>query len=89
MSKIRFTADLALPNPLPTALNNNPTPQEIIWMQNHTWLEIIKQAIVRLKGYASNMQPGTHMEENSTKATYHVCYHDIFPFAPCGPEQDI
>ncbi len=89
MSVIRYIIDLAAPNPLPAILYTNPTAGELTWMSNHTWLEIIRAAIVKLKGLSSKINPGEMDEENTLKAKYHICYHDEDPISPCGPEFDI
>ena len=89
MSVYRYMVDLALPNPLPAFFSTYPTQQELTWISNHTWFEIIRAAIVRLKNYSSKIQEGQPNAEDTTKAKYHVCYHDEDPQHQCAPEQDI
>jgi hypothetical protein len=81
--------DLALPSPLPQALNQKPTPAELTWLQDHTWLEILRKAIQRLKSYSEIIQPGTDRQEDTTRAKYHLCHHDETPTLPCEQEQDV
>ncbi len=89
MSVIRYRIDLAAPNPLPPVLFTKPTAAELTWMSNHTWLEIIRAAIVKLKGLSNKIKPGTIWEEDTLKSKYHICHHDETPPIPCEPEEDI
>ena len=75
MSYIRLRVELAFPEPLAPILANNITQ--------------IRQAIRDLKSFARNINAGTELEENTTLAVYHRCYHDEDPERPCDPEQDI
>jgi len=89
MSVYRYMIDLAVPRPLPAFFDTKPTPAEITWITNHTWIEIIREAVIRLKNYSSKINNGVNLEEDTTKAKYHVCHHDEVPQLPCEPEEDI
>ncbi len=69
MSHLRFTLDLAVKMPIPSALQ--------------TKLQAIKDRIKELKAFAEKI----NSEENTIRATYHICHHD--EGKPCEPEQEI
>ena len=73
MSYLRLNIDLAVKEPIPETLAAE--------------LPAIKQAIRRLKTYASKINQGTANEEITVKATYHICRHD--EGLPCDQETEI
>ncbi len=73
MPYLRFTLDLAIPQPLPPALV--------------AALPTIRQGIKDLKAYAAKINAGKANEEMTVKATYHICNHDIGQ--PCDAEVEI
>jgi len=73
MSYIRFTLDLAVKEPLPQELKNA--------------LPKIKDAIRKLKSYASKINEGSVNEEITVKAVWHRCKHD--EGLSCEAEQEI
>ena len=73
MSYIRFNLDLAVKQPIPQALQNK--------------LPVIRDAIKRLKAYASKINEGQANEEMTVRAVYHICHHD--EGLPCEPEQEV
>lgn len=75
MSYLRFNLDLAVKQPIPTALKDK--------------LPAIRDAIKQLKSYASKINEGKNNEEMTVKASYHICHHDSGNTIPCEPEQEI
>ncbi len=75
MSYLRFIVDLAIKQPISSGLQAQ--------------LSAIATQILRLQSESEKINPGQIMEENSTRATYHVCHHDEHPPKPCDPEEDI
>lgn len=73
MSYIRFQLDLAVKQPIPAALMSK--------------LPEIKEAIRKLKSYASKINEGKDNEEMTVTASYHICHHD--EGLPCEPETEI
>jgi hypothetical protein len=73
MSYLRFNLDLAIKEPVPETLAAE--------------LPAIKQAIRRLKTYASKINQGTANEEITVKANHHICRHD--EGLPCDQETEI
>ena len=74
MSYIRFTLDLAVKQPIPSALQAK--------------LPAIRDAIRQLKAYAEKINAGAGNEEMSVKAAYHICHHDEIP-PTCEPEIEV
>lgn len=75
MSYIRFTLDLAVKQPIPSALQ--------------TKLPVIRDAIRQLKTYAEKINAGASNEEMTVRAVYHICHHDESPSLPCEPEIEV
>jgi len=73
MSYIRFNLDLAVKQPIPSGLKSK--------------LPEIRDAIRKLKSYASKINEGKVNEEMTVKAAYHICRHD--ENLPCDPEVEI
>lgn len=87
MAHRRFIIDLAIPDTIPPALLQKPTPAQLTAIGNMTWLEIIKTMVQRLKGYSEKINAGTLKEEDTVRARWHICRHDAGQ--SCDPEQDI
>ena len=53
----------------------------------------IRDECIKLKSFSKKIVPtdptGNRPEEDTTKAVFHICYHDENPTLPCDPEQDI
>lgn len=73
MSYIRFQLDLAVKQPIPAALQSK--------------LPEIREAVRKLKSFASKINEGKETEEMTVRAVYHICHHD--EGLPCEPETDI
>lgn len=73
MSYIRFQLDLAVKQPMPPALQSK--------------LPEIKEAVRKLKSFASRINEGKENEEMTVRAVYHICHHD--EGLPCEPEKEI
>jgi len=87
MANRRFIIDLAIPETIPSALLQNPTPAQLTAMGNMTWLDIIKTMIQRLRTYSEKINAGTTREEDTIRAKQHICRHA--DGLPCDPETDI
>ena len=83
----RYRIDLAIPETIPPALLQKPTPAQLTAIGDMTWAEIIKTMILRLKAYSEKINAGTTKEEDATVAKWHLCKHDIGQ--SCDPEQEI
>ena len=70
----RFSLDLAIPQ---AVYDSIPTAKKID----------IRDRIRELKSYAVKINEGLPYEEDTTRATWHECYHD--EGLPCKPEQNI
>ena len=73
----RFQIDLAIPDPIPKALLQKPTTQQLTAMANMTWIQIVRAMIQRLKGFSQKINEGTSREEDTIRAKKHICKHDI------------
>jgi len=89
MSLYRYNINLALPKPIPNVFDTKPTSKELTWISNHTWIEIIREAILRLKAHSVIINPEKPNVEDTIKAVYHICYHDETPPKPCETPVDI
>ena len=70
MSYVRIRIDLAFRQPLPPAVNDK--------------LDELKALIVQGKAYAEKINAGSPNEENTVRASYHICRHDTGD--SCDPE---
>lgn len=73
MSYLRFNLDLAVKQPIPSALQAK--------------IPAIRDYIKQLKAYAEKINDGQPNEEMTVRAVYHICRHD--EGKPCDPEIDI
>jgi hypothetical protein len=87
MAHRRFTIDLAIPEVIPPALLQKPTPAQLTALGNMTWIEIVKEIITRLKGYSEKINAGTPKEEDTIRAKKHICRHA--DNLSCDSEEDI
>lgn len=87
MANRRYRIDIAIPEVIPPALLQKPTPAQLTAIGNMTWAEIIVQMFQRLKSYSEKINAGTLKEEDTTIAKWHICRHANN--LPCDPEQDI
>lgn len=62
MSYTRISIDLAFKNPMSNTVKNK--------------LQELKTLAKQGKTYAKKINEGQPNEENTVRATYHVCYHD-------------
>lgn len=69
MSYTRINIDLAFKNPMPTVVKNKLNELKVM----------VKQGQV----YAEKINEGLPNEENTVKASYHICYHDEPNPTPC------
>ena len=87
MAHRRFTIDLAIPETIPPALLQKPTPAQLTAIGNMTWVDIIKTMIQRLKTYSEKINVGTSKEEDTLRTKWHICRHA--DNLPCDAEQEI
>ncbi len=87
MAHRRYTIDLAIPETIPAALLQKPTPAQLTALGNMTWAEIIMEMVRRLKGYSERINAGTAKAEDTVRAKQHICRHA--DNQPCDPEEDI
>jgi len=73
MSYLRYRIDLAVKEPIPAALEAE--------------LTAIEARICGLHGYSEKINEGLSNEEDTVRATKHICRHDTGE--PCDPEQDL
>jgi len=83
----RFQIDLAIPDPIPNALNEKPTTAQLTAIKNMTWIQIIRTMVQRLKQVSEKINKGTDGEEDTVRAKKHICKHDIGQ--SCDAEEEI
>jgi len=65
--------DIAVKEPIPDALKGK--------------MQMIRNAVKQLNMYSERINAGKANEENTIKAKFHICKHDINEL--CGPEEDV
>lgn len=86
----RFSIDLAIPENYPifnTAIKDILSAEELQRINTMNVMDLFKKLVTYLQTYSVKINAGNTNEEQTNKATYHICRHD--EGLPCDSEISI